>query len=253
MKNTVSLKLNGDVSLSDFAKVMNHLTSLIQELTEEVGEQAEIEWEIAKLESGSATAVIMGKSHNEFVVDKIVHAYEVIGKSITHNEPIPYSETIAYEAFGITQVINGRIKSVEMFTDDYRTIIEKSIEEKTPDEEEQRGYSYGTVTGRVETLSKRGKMRFVLYDTMFDKAVTCYLAKNQEALMLDAWDKKIAIAGRVYREPDSGRPYQVRDVNYIEPKGISPPGSFMKAQGIVPWREGDEEPEKLIRRYRDAQ
>ena len=38
MKNTVTLKLNGDVTLSDFSKVMNHLTTLIEELTTEIGE-----------------------------------------------------------------------------------------------------------------------------------------------------------------------------------------------------------------------
>jgi hypothetical protein len=251
MKNTVSLKLNGDISLSDFAKVMIHLTALIEELTEEVGEQAEVEWEIAKLESGSATAVVIGKSINEFAVDKIVQAYEVIGQSITENKPIPYSETIAYEARAITQVINGKIKSVEFRTDDYKTTIEKPAIEHVP-EDDEKGYSFGAVTGWVETLSKRGRMRFVLYDTMFDRAVTCFLAKDQEELMLDAWDKKIAVAGKVYREPDTGRPYQIRDVNYIEQKGGSPPGSFMQAQGIVPWRQGDERPEEIIRRYRDA-
>ena len=251
MKNTVTLKLNGDVTLSDFSKVMNHLTTLIEELTTEIGEQAEVEWEIAKLESGSATAVVIGKSHNEFAVDKIVQAYEVIGQSITNKKPIPYSETIAYEARAITQVINGKIISVEMGTNDYQTVIEESVADQP--QEEGKEYSYGAVTGWVETLSKRGRMRFVLYDTIFDKAVTCYLAKNQEGLMLDAWDKKIAVAGKVYREPSTGRPYQVRDVYYIEQKGVSPPGSFMRAQGIVPWREGDELPEEIIRRYRDAQ
>ena len=251
MKNTVSLKLNGDVTLSDFAKVMNHFTALIDELTSDVGEQAEIEWEIAKLESGSAMAVVVGKSHNEFAVDKVVQAYEVIGRSITENKPIPYSERIAHEARSITNVLNGKIKSVEMRTDDYETLIDSSVVEQAT--EEERGYSFGTVTGWVETLSKRGKMRFVLYDTIFDRAVTCYLAKDQENLMLDAWDKKIAVAGKVYREPDTGRPYQVRDVNYIEEKGTSPQGSFMRVQGIIPWQDGDELPEEIIRRYRDAQ
>lgn len=251
MKNTVSLKLNGDVTLSDFAKVMNHFTALIDELTSDVGEQAEIEWEIAKLESGSAMAVVVGKSHNEFAVDKVVQAYEVIGQAITENKPIPYSETIAREARSITHVLNGKIKSIEMLTEDYATLIDYSVVDQ--DTEEEKGYSYGTITGWVETLSKRGKMRFILYDTLFDRAVSCYLAKNQENLMLDAWDKKITVAGKVYREPETGRPFQVREINYIEEKGTSPPGSFMRVQGIVPWRDGDELPEDIIRRYRDAQ
>jgi len=251
MKNTVSLKLNGDVSLSDFTKVMNHFTNLIELLTSEVGKQAEVDWDIAKLEGGSATAVVIGRSIDEIVVDKIIQAYEIVGQAITENKPIPFSDTIAIEARSITHVINGKIKSIEMRTDEFKTIINSSMVEEIS--EEEMNYSFGTVIGWVETLSKRGNLRFVLYDTMFDRAVTCYLAKDQEGLMLDAWDKKIAVAGKVYRDLETGRPYQVREVNYIEEKSRSPQGSFMLAQGIIPWVEGDELPEEQIRRYRDAQ
>jgi hypothetical protein len=249
MKNTISLKLNGEITLSTFAKAMNHFTDLIDELTNEVGEKAEIEWEINKLESGSATAVIIGRSHNEFAVEKIIQAYEVIGRSITENKPIPYNEKIANATRAITQVINGKVKSVEFGTEDYQTVINKSLVDQMPEEKE---FSFGTVTGRVETLSKHGRMRFVLYDKLFDKAVTCYLAENQEKLLLDAWDKDITVAGKVYRDFTTGRPYQVRDVNYVEKKKKSPPGSFMKAQGIIPWKEGEEKPEEIIRRFRDG-
>ncbi|MDK2982338.1 MAG: hypothetical protein PWQ55_2685 [Chloroflexota bacterium] len=251
MKKTVTLKLNGNVVLSDFATVISHLASLIEELTSEVGENAEIEWEISKLESGSATAVMVGKSLNEFAVDNVVHAYEVIWEAVSEDKPIPFNETISREARSITHVINGRINSIEMRTDDYQTTIQKSSIEE--DQEEKKDYSLGTVTGWVETLSKHGRMRFVLYDVIFDKAVVCYLAKNQENLMLDAWDNKISVAGKVYRDFKTGRPYQVLDVNYIEKKEDSPPGSFMQAQGVVPWREGDRKPEEIIREYRDAQ
>jgi hypothetical protein len=250
MKNLLSIKLNGDVTLADFTEVMNHFSTLIEELTSDVGEKAQIDWEIIKLESGSATAVVMGKSQNEFAVDKVVHAYEVIAKSITESKPIPYSETIAREARSITNVINGKIKSIEMNTKDYNITIDCSIQDVT---DEKIGYSIGTVTGWVETLSKHGKMRFILYDILFDRAVTCYLAKNQEGLMLDAWDKKITVAGKVFRESATGRPYQVKDINYIEEKKTSPKGSFIRAQGIIPWQDGDEYPEDTIRRYRDAQ
>lgn len=250
MKNSLSIKLNGNVTLSDFTEVMSHFSTLIEELSSELGEKAQIEWEIIKLESGSATAVVMGKSQNEFAVDKVIHAYEIIGEAIIKNKTIPYNEIIAREARSITSVINGKIKSIEMFTPDYVAIIDFPVTEDVS--EYKVGYSIGTVTGRVETLSKRGRMRFVLYDTLFDHAVPCYLASDQEGLLLDAWDKEITVAGKVFRETNTGRPYQIRDVNYIEEKKVSPKGSFIQAQGVIPWQEGDEYPEDIIRRYRDA-
>jgi hypothetical protein len=251
MKNTITLKLNGDIMLAEFSKVMNHLTTLINTLTTEVGENAEIEWEISKLESGSAGAEIIGKSQDELSVNKVVEAYEVIGKAITENNPIPYNEKIANEARSITSVINGKITSIEMRTQEFETTIDHAIEEK--DVEKDKGFSYGTITGLVETLSKRRRMRFVLYDSLFDRAVNCYLKEGQEHLLLDAWDKRVTVAGKVYRDAETGRPYEVRDINYIENKEPSQPGIFMNVEGLIPWKMGDEYPEEVIRRYRDAQ
>jgi hypothetical protein len=48
MKNRVSIRLNGDVTLSDFAKVMNHLTALINYLTIEIEEEAKINIDLPK-------------------------------------------------------------------------------------------------------------------------------------------------------------------------------------------------------------
>ena len=60
-----------------------------------------------------------------------------------------------------------------------------------------------------------------------------------------------------YRSADAKRHYaeQVGDNGIIVHHSYDhkPPGSFMRAQGIVPWKEGDELPEDIIRRYRDAQ
>lgn len=250
MKKTISLQLNGDITLSDFSKVMAHFTDLIDELSSDIGRPAEIEWEIAKLEGGSATAVIVGKSPDLAAVEKVVQAYETIGKAIESNGPIPYSQRISRQARAITEVLNGKITSIEMRTEEFEAVIHQSV---YYEEEFKTDYSFGTVTGKVETLSKHGRMRFVLYDTLFNRAVNCYLSKDQEYLMLDAWDKRIMVSGKIFRDPTSDRPLEIRDINYIEVKDEVQPGTFLQVEGIIPWKEGDEYPEEIIRRYRDAQ
>ncbi len=248
-KDTLGLTLQGDIPLAEFAQAMRHFASLVEALTNEVGEHAEIEWEIAKLESGSATALIIGRSVNQTAIEKVVKAFEIIGGSIQNDEPIPYPEPIAREARAITGLLNGKITSVEFKTEEFGVSIDRPIElqEITSGE-----FSFGTVTGTVETLSKHGKMRFVLYDTLFNRAVDCYLQKGQEDLMLDAWDKRVRVAGQIYRDPISGRPVDVRDIKYIEPIKESSI-DLMSLVGIIPWKEGDEYPEEAIRRLRDAE
>ncbi len=248
-KNTITLKLQGKVPLAEFAKAMEHFSALVNELSDDVAGTPDIEWEITKLEAGSATAVIIGKSPLETAVEKVVRAYEIIGSAIKNNKPIPYSENIAKEARSITGLLNGKIKSVEFITDELSTAIDKPfIFEEHP----QREYSFGVVSGTVETLSKRGKMRFILYDSLFDRAVNCYLGKGQEQLMLNAWDKRVFVAGQVYRDPTTGRPTDVKEINYVQIVRENQ-ASFMNLAGIIPWRSGDEYPEQAVRRLRDAE
>lgn len=247
-KNSLTLKLQGDVPLAEFAKAMGHFSVLVEELTGEVGGTSEIEWEIARLEAGSATAVIISKSPYEDVIEKVVRAYEVIGNAIQSNKPIPYSEKVSKEARSIAGLLNGKIKSVEFVTENSSSVIDKPI---FFDEQIPREYSLGSVSGMVETLSKRGKMRFVLYDSLFDRAVNCYLRAGQENLMLDAWDKRVFVAGHIYRDPITGRPTDIREISYIE---VLPDSQIdlLSLAGIIPWHDGDEYPEETIRRFRDA-
>lgn len=235
--------------LSEFARAMGHFSSLVDALTDDVGGKADIEWEIVKLEAGSATAVIIGRSPYEDIIEKVVQAYEIIGTAIKNNRPIPYSDSISKEAMAITGLLNGKIKTVEFITDDVETSIDAPFEFET---QIQRDFSFGTVSGLVETLSKRGKIRFILYDSLFDRAVNCYLGKEQDQLMLDAWDKRVTVAGQVYRDPFTGRPTDVRDINYVEIIEDSKI-DFMSLAGIIPWNDGDEYPEETIRRLRDAE
>jgi hypothetical protein len=249
MKNTLTLKLQGNVPLAEFAKAMGHFSALVEALTDDVGGTTDVEWEISKLEAGSATAVIIGRSPYDDVIEKVVQAYEIIGSAIKGDKPIPYSETIAREARSITGLLNGKITAVEFVTDEMISTIDKPF---LFDETIKREYSFGSISGTVETLSKRGKMRFILYDSLFDRAVNCYLQNGQEQLMLDAWDKRVHVAGQIYREPSTGRPTDVREISYIQ---VLPENhlDFMSLAGIIPWNNGDEYPEETIRRLRDAE
>lgn len=126
-KNTLTLKLQGSVPLAEFAEAMGHFSALVEALTDDVGGTTDVEWEISKLEAGSATAVIIGRSPYEDVIEKVVQAYEIIGSAIKGNKPIPYSENIAKEARSITGLLNGKITAVEFVTDEMISTIDKPL------------------------------------------------------------------------------------------------------------------------------
>ena len=75
--------------------------------------------------------------------------------------------------------------------------------------------AYGGVTGRIQTLSSRGGLRFTLFDTLFDRAVSCYLAEGQEELMRDVWGRMAVVEGLVTRDRATGRPQVIRSVRGV--------------------------------------
>jgi len=112
--------------------------------------------------------------------------------------------------------------------------------------------SYGAIEGRIQTLTNRKGVRFTLFDTLHDKAVSCYLKEGQEELIREAWGKHAIIQGEITRESRSGRPVAIRDISIIKTTLDVRAGSYLKARGIVPIQNNEIFPEIILRKARDA-
>lgn len=250
-RDRIALKLNGVVSLDDYAKVIDHFANLVGALSKEVAGKDAVEWQIAHLEAGSAFAEIRGYANDTQQVERVVKAYAIVGEAIAQNTIIPYSLVVAEQARLLTAVINGHVKSIEFIVADKITSIEQPLVAETTD---NRVYTLGTVTGQVDTLSKRRGYTFTLYDLIFDRAVTCYLQPDQEDLMRNAWGKIATVAGEICRDAETGRPLEVRNVSYVEievePDESLP--SYEAARGILAGFFDDLPSETLVRGLRDA-
>jgi hypothetical protein len=113
-------------------------------------------------------------------------------------------------------------------------------------------HAYGAVTGRVQTLSSRSRLRFTLYDLLSDRAVNCYAREGETTLMTDIWDKLATVEGMVTRDPLSGRPLNVRQITRITVHEPPDPGGYQRARGAVARRPGEPRAEDRIRRLRDG-
>jgi hypothetical protein len=251
MKNQIGITLNGDVPLDLFVEVIRHFNELITNLSHELAGDVKIDWQIAELEAGSATAEIVGYASDINIVERVVCAYETVGRALEMKKPIPYSSSVVKAAEGIASIIDGRISSVEFHTtDDFTSCITES---PTAIGKPTRINVYGTITGLVETLSRRQTLRFILYDDLFDKAIKCFFEEDQREMMRDIWDKKVTVTGRITRDAITGRPLEMHDIQNVKIISDRPQGSFKRARGVIPWREGNEYAEVIIRRIRDEE
>jgi hypothetical protein len=264
--DTLTLALNGAILLKEFALVMGEFTKLVEALSDEVaGPSVEINWEISRLENGSAVTAIRGlytetkadeadadEADTDEIdpIERVVKAYETVGYALEQQQPIPYSEEVAYHARRLTRVINGHVKSIEFITDDFRAQVN---EKRTKPERRQK--SIGVVTGLVRTITERQhpqSIRLTVIDPLSSKVVFCYLNRDQAELAREVWLKRVSVLGLIYRHPTTGRPIDVQDIKKIEITNQAQPFSYRQARGIIPWREGNVPSDVLLRRLRDA-
>jgi hypothetical protein len=252
--DTITLALDGNVSLSEFAEAIRRFDSLVQALAR--AEKAKhVRWFVADLEMSSTIATARGVAApdqpEEVVRDEVkrmVAGYLRVGLSLEQGEPIPYAQDVVKEAEAITAVLNENVRTVRFETAQSEALI--AAPAARPETITEKQTSYGAVEGRVQTLTSRGGLRFTLYDTLYDKAVSCYLAEGHEDEMRDVWGRRAVVEGVVSRDAKSGRPLAVRGITTVEMLPEVAPGKYRELRGLSP--SGGLSAEEAIRRLRDA-
>ncbi|MFV2045174.1 MAG: hypothetical protein ACC700_18310, partial [Anaerolineales bacterium] len=88
--DTLTIAVNGEVSLLEFSSAIDAFKGLVDALSNEIAREAEIDWFIEDLSAGSAVATVRGSSSEQAAVERVVQAYGVVGGSLERGETIPY-------------------------------------------------------------------------------------------------------------------------------------------------------------------
>ncbi len=243
-QSTITFELGGHVDIERMDQGITAFRKLIVALTG----KAKVTWVVEDLQPGSAMVTVRGEGQDPDAVHAVVQEYAKIGKALQNKESIPGSYRIIKSVNAVKKLAASqdyvRLETSEssyLVYDDGKTPLEPAIT-----------VAIGAVAGRVQVLSNRGRLRFNLYDTVHDKAVSCYLSQGQEELMREAWGQRATVSGQVYRDRATGRPLAVRQIMGIEILQEIASGSYREARGAVSWQPGNMLPEDAIRRLRDA-
>jgi len=253
-RDTITLRLSGDVFLDDYLAAIRKFHSLVGALNKDVAQGVEVEWSVDDLAGGSAVATIRGIAKEEErqpAVEEIVRAYEDLGTRMERGWDIPYSREVIRAARGLTDILDGRIDEILFETDEMEAVITKPTDEPSGRSDQAAIFAYGAIEGRVQTLSSRTGLKFTLYD-VFGRGIPCHLQKGDEELMRGAWDKWVVVEGRIRRDP-TGKPISIRKITNVEIREPGEPQGYRKAKGILRRGPDAPSPEEAIRRLRDAQ
>jgi hypothetical protein len=257
MNDTVTLALDGTVSLSEFSAALARFDALIVALATE-SQASSVVWQIDALDFSSAITTARAVPTNGTTpehIDRVVRAYLEVGRCLERHETIPYSPVVVEQARSLSALLRGsKIEAIRFETADADAIIREPTTDAPPANvaSSPRSASYGAVTGRIQTLTSRNSLRFILYDHIHDRAVSCYLVEGGETLMRQMWDRVATVEGWVSRDPVSGRPLTVRRVSSVTPITEVEPDAYKAARGAIPRSHDDPLPESLTRQLRDA-
>lgn len=250
--NTLTIALEGDVSLGQFAETISHFNGLVEALSKEVAVGAEIDWIMDDLHGDSPLATVVGIAQEETAVQHVIDAFTQIGQALQRHEPIPFHQEIANEAIALTKVIGSNVTEVRFMTAETDSVIYGVFDENLQGAVAPR-ISFGSVKGKVQAITSRGRLKFTLYDHVSDRPVTCYLQPGNEEKMRDIWGKDVIVTGQIVRGGGDSYPRSVRHITELEILPEIKPGSYKEARGILNWVEGDEPAEVSVRRIRDAE
>jgi hypothetical protein len=255
-KDTATLVVDGSVGLLVYRDVVANYTALLVALAVEIAKQSKVDWDLEEVsggqdeEAGEALITARGASQHVEDVERIISAYGAVGTALERREPVPYSPPVQKAALGIRSVLNGRIRAVRFQTADVdATVYSDDVPRPAASPQLK---AYGAVRGRIQTLSNRQGLRFTLYDSLYDRAVSCYLSEDQEELVRGAWGQRAIVAGWVSRDALTGRPIAIREVTHVETLPETSPGDYRRAIGAVSVAPDAESPEATVRRFRDA-
>lgn len=250
--DTLTIELKGDVSLSEFAETIGDFSGLVEALSQARAPGA-IKWEISDLEVGSATATVRGVTEKPAAVGEVATVagdFLEVGRALQGDLTIPFDEPIRKKAAALAGNVGDGIVALRFETAEADVLLTERATRAADSPEPEA--AYGAVTGRVQTLSSRSHLRFVLYDVLNDRPVSCYLDEGMEGKARDIWDKLATVEGWVSREAETGRPISVRRVSSVNVLDEGDVRGYERARAARPRRPDEPRAEERIRRLRDA-
>jgi hypothetical protein len=246
---TITVALEGrDIPLPSFAAALSEWNRLLKELTKEVAKDSKVVWDMESLEMGSTMATVRGRVLEGDPESTILVslAYEAVGEALARGGLIPYSTKIRRSARALAGLPKDQVTAVRLETPQR----DFTILAGPPRPEVRAATTLGAVEGRIQTLSNRGSLRFTLFDTLEDHAVSCYLSPGNEDMIQQMWGHLAMVEGEVRRDPLTGRPTAIRRITAVAPVDELGPDDWRAARGALAW---DGVPaEEAIRRVRDG-
>lgn len=210
----ITLEIDEDViSIADFQKATDNFLGLIKEVSRQVADPNadSADW-FVKVYAGSAGVGVMPGPTNLYsgrTKEAVVSGMRLLADGVRPGEftdkAIGYAKNLAslFKKSKIepsVRIWSGKQESVQMV----RRIANQADSLLAPAYEED-----GAVDGILERVDAHGKLQFVIYDLIDERAVKCEVNESQLQQALASFQKRVEVIGAVKYRKD-GMPVSIR-------------------------------------------
>lgn len=246
--SSITLRLEGESPIDEFAKSMTSLAQLLDAMRAEIAGATSITWLVDDLSIGSAIATLRPLTDSPEQADRVAQGVLAVGRALSDHAPIPYGPAVQRAASGLSSVLNGYVTSLTLTVGNHSASVKSRVQVMEP----LSVSSFGSIRGSIETLRARRGLKFTLFDELYDGPVECTISDEQRDVIRELWGRRVIVAGTVLRDRNSGRPTRIDPVTSIEPIPDVDENAFLNAPGVLSEIDPSLESHVLVRRIRDA-
>lgn len=249
--DSISFKLEGNVSVDDFATAVSAFRELIEAITSDADPTAHVSWVLSEASGGSFTGEFRGVAENpgsRQAVDRAIGEYGRLAEVASHGRSLEdFSPYVRRPFYALTSVINGHISGVRLKTSKAEGVATERYEEpeeeglmvlqKTPDRPQS--YLRGSLRGKVTLMSFKGSDYFTLTQPHDAGEVRCYLKDSEYAETIEKYSRKwVMVEGTILRDTYNGNPKTITRITRIVPFPMFDEKALDRAIGSLPKGRG---------------
>lgn len=224
----LTLEIDGKISAAKFRQAVNAFLDLVDEVTRSMsGPTPTLRW-IVTVESGSARLrarpeQIAKQGRRAPAVARAVEGgLRLLGRRA--QRPKHFSGKALQRIRELAKVPDGHdVTRATVRVGSSAVDVVPKTAENVETLLSPRYREIGTVEGRLQTLSDRGGVHFVIYDALTDDPVRCIVDPGQVDMALRAWRKRVAVTGLLrYRKDGEPISIDVEDIEEFPPESELP-------------------------------
>ncbi len=246
-KDQVRFRLGGEITIGTLSDALSRFSQVLDALRED--HNVEVQWVLAGLDYGSARALARAVPLNDEAEQRIPAMCE---------NYVEVARRVRQGNVDRVSALDRRMSELLKLADEShhvviesgseRLVVETPVASLTATEPDVA--ALGTVRGRIETLSRRKKLSFNLYELTTDSAIQCYLEPGLEDTMRDVWGHVADVTGMISRDANTDTPLSVRAVTKVDRVDEGDPDGYLRARGAF---RSDLPAEVLVRSMRDEE